>query len=66
MEAWQLYQKLRIQLSNYPENDRERLRFVINRAPEFNPDSSDVLNARALINLTMFDGSCDDALNDMQ
>jgi len=66
MEAWQLYQKLRMQLSNNPEKDRERLRFVINRAPEFNPDSSDAFNARALINLTMFGGSCEDALNDMQ
>ena len=66
MEALQLYQKLRMQLSNNPEQDRERLRFVINRAPEFNPDNSDTFNARALINLTLFDGSCEDALNDMQ
>ena len=66
MEAWQLYQKLRMQLSNNPEKDRERLRFVINRAPEFNPNSSDAFNARALINLTMFDGNCEDALNDMK
>lgn len=66
MEAWQLYQMLRMQLSNNPGKDRKRLRFVISWVPEFTPDSSDAFNARSLINLTMFDGSCENALNEMQ
>ena len=66
MEAWQLQQKLAMQLSSNPEKDRERLKFVINRAPEFDNDSSDAFNARALINLTMFDGSCEEAFADMK
>ena len=66
MEAWQLQQKLSMQLSSNPEKDRERLKFVINRAPEFDKDSSDAFNARALINLTMFDGSCEEAFADMK
>jgi TolB-like protein len=66
MEAWQLQQKLAMQLSSNPDKDRERLKFVINRAPEFDNDSADAFNARALINLTMFDGTCEEAFADMK
>ena len=66
MEAWQLQQKLAMQLSSNPEKDRERLKFVINRAPEFDNDSSDAFNARALINLTIFDRRCAEAFADMK
>ena len=65
-EAWQLSQKLLLGLSADVQKDEERLKFVINRAVEFDPKSSDVYNARALINLMNFKGSCEDSLSDMK
>ena len=65
-EAWQVSQRLLLGLSEDVQKDEERLKFVINRAVEFDPKSSDVYNARALINLMNFEGSCEDSLSDMK
>ena len=65
-EAWQLSQRLSMNLSQNPEKDMELLEFTINRGVEFDPDNSDVYNARALINLVNFNGDCADSLADMK
>ena len=65
-EAWQVSQRLLMGLSENVQKDEERLKFVINRAIEFDPESSDVYNARALINLMNFNGKCEASLADMK
>ena len=65
-EAWQVSQRLLMGLSEDVQKDRERLKFVINRAVEFDPKSSDAYNARALINLINFEGNCEASLSDMK
>ena len=65
-EAWQLSQRLSMNLSKNPEKDLELLKLTINKGVEFDPESSDVYNARALINLINFNGDCADSLADMK
>ena len=65
-EAWQLNQRLSMGLSQNSEQDKERLKYLINRAIEFDPESSDAYNARALISLINFNGPCEASLEDMK
>jgi tetratricopeptide (TPR) repeat protein len=66
MEAWQLSQRLLMQLSSEPETDKERLKFILDRNIELHPEETDNYNARALISLLNFNGSCEDAIKDIK
>ena len=47
------------------EKDLERLKFLIDKAIELNPESPDTYAARALIGLRLLNTGCESALNDM-
>ncbi|MDA8740923.1 adenylate/guanylate cyclase domain-containing protein [Rhodobacteraceae bacterium] len=66
MEAWQLSQRLLMQLSSKPEIDKERLKFILDRNIDLHPKETDNYNARALISLLNFNGSCEDAIKDIK
>ena len=66
MEAWQLSQRLLMQLSSEPEIDKERLKFILDRNIDLHPEETDNYNARALISLLNFNGSCEDAIKDIK
>ena len=65
MDSWQISQKIQLKLSQNEEEDRDRLRFILNRLTSENPDLSDGFNAKALITLTRLGGSCEDAIADI-
>ena len=65
MEAWQIYQRLALGLSSNKEDDLKRLEYVVNRNIELHPDNSDAYNARALIGLSHFGFSCEQAIADI-
>ena len=65
MESWQIYQRLALGLSSNKEDDLKRLEYVVNRNIELHPDNSDAYNARALIGLSHFGFSCEQAIADI-
>ena len=65
MESWQIYQRLAMGLSGNKEDDLKRLEYVVNRNIELHPDNSDAYNARALIGLSHFGFSCEQAIADI-
>ena len=65
MESWQIYQRLALGLSGNKEDDLKRLEYVVNRNIELHPDNSDAYNARALIGLSHFGFSCEQAIADI-
>ena len=65
MESWQIYQRLALGLSGNKEDDLKRLEYVVNRNIELYPDNSDAYNARALIGLSHFGFSCEQAISDI-
>ena len=65
MESWQIYQRLALGLSGNKEDDLKRLEYVVNRNIELHPDNSDAYNARALIGLSHFGFSCEQAISDI-
>ncbi len=64
LEAWQIFQRIVMQLSTDKEKDLERLKFLTNKAIELNPESPDTYAARALIGLRVLKRGCEAALND--
>ena len=65
LESWQIFQKIVMQISTEKEKDLERLKFLIDKAIELNPESPDTYAARALIGLRLLNKGCESALNDM-
>ena len=65
LEAWQLYQKLLLELSKSQELDIERLAFTLNRAIELDPASPDAFAARSMIGLRTLNRSCEQSLIDI-
>ena len=56
--SWQLTKKFN-KLSQNEDEDRDRLRFILNRLTSENPDLPDGFNAKALITLVRLGGSAD-------
>jgi tetratricopeptide (TPR) repeat protein len=65
MESWQIYQRLGLNLSKNKEEDLKRLKYIVNRNIELHPENSDAYNARALIGLSYFGFSCEQAIADI-
>jgi len=65
LEAWQIFQRILMQLSTDKVKDLERLKFLTNKAIELNPESPDTYAARALIGLRVLKRGCEAALKDM-
>ena len=65
LEAWQLYQKLNFGLSKNKEKDLKRLRYNLDRGIEEEPNSVDMLAARALIGQQYLGRNCKDSLADI-
>ncbi len=65
LEAWQIFQRIIMQLSTDKVKDLERLKFLTNKAIELNPESPDTYAARALIGLQLLKTGCEAALKDM-
>ena len=65
LEAWQIWLKLLLNLSDDPLNDKKRIEFLINRQVELTPDNPDAYNVRAFLGLTLLDYGCEKAVADM-
>ena len=65
LEAWQIWLKLLLNLSDDPLVDKKRIEFLINRQVELTPDNPDAYNARAYLGLTLLDYGCEKAVADM-
>ena len=65
LEAWQLFQKLNFGLSKNKEKDLMRLEYNLDRGLEIEPNSVDILAARALIGLQYLGRSCEDSMADI-
>ena len=65
LEAWQIWLKLLLNLSDDPLIDKKRIEFLINRQVELTPDNPDAYNARAYLGLTLLDYGCEKAVADM-
>ena len=65
LEAWQLYQKLNFGLSKNKEKDLKRLKYNLDRGIEIEPNSIDMLAARALIGQEYLGRNCKDSLADI-
>ena len=65
LEAWQIWLKLLLNLSDNPLIDKKRIEFLINRQVELTPDNPDAYNARAYLGLTLLDYGCEKAVADM-
>ena len=65
LEAWQIWLKLLLNLSDDPLNDKKRIEFLINRQVELTPDMPDAYNVRAFLGLTLLDYGCEKAVADM-
>ena len=65
LEAWQIWLKLLLNLSDDPLIDKKRIDFLINRQVELTPDNADAYNARAYLGLTLLDYGCEKAVADM-
>jgi class 3 adenylate cyclase/TolB-like protein/tetratricopeptide (TPR) repeat protein len=65
LEAWQIWLKLLLNLSDDPLIDKKRIDFLINRQVELTPDNPDAYNVRAYLGLTLLDYGCEKATADM-
>jgi class 3 adenylate cyclase/TolB-like protein len=65
LEAWQIWLKLLLNLSEDPLIDKKRIDFLINRQVELTPDNPDAYNVRAYLGLTLLDYGCEKATADM-
>ncbi len=65
LEAWQLYQKLNFGLSENRKEDLKRLKYTLDRGVEIEPNSIDMLAARALIGQQYFGRNCKETLADI-
>lgn len=65
LEAWQIWLKLLLNLSDDPLIDKKRIEFLINRQVELTPDNPDAYNVRAYLGLTLLDYGCEKAVADM-
>ena len=65
LEAWQIWLKLLLNLSDDPLIDKKRIEFLINRQVELTPDNPDAYNVRAFLGLTLLDYGCEKAVADM-
>ena len=65
LEAWQIWLKLLLNLSDDPLTDKKRIDFLINRQVELTPDNPDAYNGRAFLGLTLLDYGCEKATADM-
>ena len=65
LEAWQIWLKLLLNLSDDPLIDKKRIEFLINRQVELTPENPDAYNARAYLGLTLLDYGCEKAVADM-
>ena len=65
LEAWQIWLKLLLNLSDDPSTDKKRIDFLINRQVELTPDNPDAYNGRAYLGLTLLDYGCEKAVADM-
>jgi hypothetical protein len=66
LEAWQIYQKLSLGLSNSEKQDLERLAFTLDRAVELDPTSPDAFAARSLAGLRVLKRNCEQSLIDIK
>ncbi len=65
LEAWQIWLKLLLNLSDDPLIDKKRIEFLLNRQVELTPENPDAYNARAYLGLTLLDYGCEKAVADM-
>ena len=65
LEAWQIWLKLLLNLSDDPLIDKKRIDFLINRQVELTPDNPDAYNVRAYLGLTLLDYGSEKAVADM-
>ena len=65
LEAWQIWLKLLLNLSDDLLIDKKRIEFLINRQVELTPDNPDAYNVRAYLGLTLLDYGCEKAVADM-
>ncbi len=65
LEAWQLYQKLNFGLSENRKEDLKRLKYTLDRGLEIEPNSIDMLAARALIGQQYLGRTCKETLADI-
>ncbi len=65
LEAWQIWLKLLLNLSDDPLTDKKRIDILINRQVELTPDNPDAYNVRAYLGLTLLDYGCEKATADM-
>ncbi len=65
LEAWQLYQKLNFGLSENRNEDLKRLKYTLDRGLEIEPNSIDMLAARALIGQQYLGRNCKETLADI-
>ena len=65
LEAWQIWLKLLLNLSDDPLIDKKNIDFLINRQVELTPDNPDAYNVRAYLGLTLLDYGCEKATADM-
>ena len=65
LEAWQLYQKLNFGLSENRKEDLKRLKYTLDRGLEIDPNSIDMLAARALIGQQYLGRNCKETLADI-
>ena len=65
LESWQLYLKLNFGLSNNKEKDLKRLKYTLDRGIEIEPNSVDMLAARALIGVQYLGRSCEASMADI-
>ena len=65
LEAWQIWLKLLLNLSDDPLTDKKRIDFLIIRQVELSPDNPDAYNVRAYLGLTLLDYGCEKATADM-
>ncbi len=65
LETWQIYQSLNFGLSKDYVKDLKRLKYTLDRGIEIEPNSVDILAARALIGLQYLGRSCGDSMADI-
>ena len=65
MEAWQVWQKLVLQLSQNTDEDKRKIELALKESLKLLSDSPDPYNARAMIGLTVLGLGCKSAIKDM-
>ena len=65
MEAWQVWQKLSLQLSQNIEEDTNKVELALKKSIKLLPDTPDPYNARAMIGITLLNLDCNSAVKDI-